>query len=265
MKTPVTYYGGKLNMLKHILPLIPEHRIYVEPFFGGGSVFFAKEPSESEVINDSNAMVINFYEVLRTDFEKLKEKIEATLFSRASYTVADAVYRMPHLFGKLTQAWAFYIGTQMGFAGKIGSWGYDKYSKRIKSFQNKKLAFDGSIATRLLNAQIECLDAIKVIQARDEEETFFYLDPPYVDTNQGHYGGYNETDFRQLLETLTHAKGRFLLSSFPHPLLDEFIQKYGWYSIRIEKSLSARKPKEGESRGTKIEVLTANYPIELHQ
>ena len=82
-KTPVTYYGGKLNMLKEILPLIPKHRIYTESFFGGGAVFFAKAPSEAEIINDTNNLAINFYEVCITDFETLKTKIEATLFSRA--------------------------------------------------------------------------------------------------------------------------------------------------------------------------------------
>ncbi|HEU0226617.1 MAG TPA: DNA adenine methylase [Arachidicoccus soli] len=50
MKTPISYYGGKQSMLKHILPLIPEHTVYVEPFFGGGAVFRAKEPKNVEVI-----------------------------------------------------------------------------------------------------------------------------------------------------------------------------------------------------------------------
>ena len=90
-KTPITYYGGKINMLKEILPKIPSHRIYTEAFFGGGAVFFAKEPVESEVINDTNNMVVNFYEIVKTDFDALKTKIEATLFSRASYTVAIVV------------------------------------------------------------------------------------------------------------------------------------------------------------------------------
>lgn len=71
-KTPISYYGGKLNMLKHILPLIPKHRIYTEAFFGGGAVFFAKAPAEGEVINDTNNIIVNFYEVIQTDFERLK-------------------------------------------------------------------------------------------------------------------------------------------------------------------------------------------------
>ena len=183
-KTPITYYGGKLNMLKHILPLIPEHRIYTESFFGGGAVFFAKEPVESEVINDTNAMVINFYNVVTTDFKGLKSKIEATLFSRASYTVAKSIYRIPHLFDPVQQAWAFYIATNMGFSCNISSWGYDKYGKRVKAFQNKKMQFDESILKRLEHAQIEHNDACEVIKSRDTKESFHYVDPPYVSDSE---------------------------------------------------------------------------------
>ena len=87
-------------MLKHILPLIPKHNIYTEAFFGGGAVFFAKESVQSEIINDTNNMVVNFYEVIKTDFDWLKKRIEATSFSRATYKVADVIYRMPNLFDK---------------------------------------------------------------------------------------------------------------------------------------------------------------------
>ena len=79
MKTPISYYGGKQAMLKTILPLIPEHQIYCEPFFGGGAVFWAKEPSKYEYINDFNDLVVNFYEQLKNNFEELKSKIIATL------------------------------------------------------------------------------------------------------------------------------------------------------------------------------------------
>ncbi len=47
MTTPIAYYGGKQQMLRHILPLIPRHQIYVEPFFGGGAVYWAKKPGQA--------------------------------------------------------------------------------------------------------------------------------------------------------------------------------------------------------------------------
>ncbi len=260
-KTPITYYGGKLNMLKHILPLIPKHTIYTESFFGGGAVFFAKEPSESEVINDTNNMVVNFYEVIKTDFENLKIKIEATPFSRASYKVADTIYRMLNLFNKLQQAWAFYVGTNMGFSCQIGSWGYDKYGKRVKAFRNKKLIFNKEIVERLENVQIENNDACKVIKSRDAENAFHYVDPPYIDSNQGHYGGYTKDDYINLLLTLVRVKGKFLLSSYHSDLLTLYTEQFGWYTKSFEKPLSAHKATKGEPRGRKIEVLTSNYPI----
>lgn len=262
LKTPITYYGGKLNLVSEILPLIPKHRVYIEPYFGGGAIFFAKPPSEAEVINDLNAMVVNFYEVVKSsDFQKLKEKIEGTLFSRATYSVALAIYRMPHLFNKLQQAWAFYVGTNMGFSCQIGSWGYDKYNKRVKAFRNKKLLFDDSIAKRLENVQIEHLDALKVIVNRDDNDVFFYLDPPYPNSNQGHYSGFSESDFEDLLKVLSTLKGKFLLSSFPNKTLEKYSEIYGWHTKSFDKPLSARKAEGTKPRGRKIEVLTSNFSL----
>lgn len=261
MKSPITYYGGKMNMLKHILPLLPPHKIYTEPFFGGGAVFFAKEPSESEVINDTLNLAVVFYETVCNQFDALKQKIEATLFSRKSYMKAKFICESPNLSSKIEMAWAFFVGTQMGFSCKIGSWGYDKYGKRVKAFLNKKLQFTPEIARRLEHAQIENNDACKVIASRDTIDTFHYVDPPYINSNQGHYGGYSEQDYRNLLDTLSEAKGKFLLSSYPSKILDEYIEKHGWYSRAFDKPLSARKSEGNAPRGRKIEMLTANYPI----
>jgi len=260
-KTPITYYGGKINMLKHILPLIPQHKIYTEAFFGGGAVFFAKEPVESEIINDTNNMVVNFYEVIKTDFDWLKKRIEATCFSRATYKVADVIYRMPNLFDKKQQAWAFYVATNMGFSCQIGSWGYDRYGKRTKAFRNKKIAFDETIHQRLENVQIENNDACKVISSRDTDDAFHYVDPPYINVHQGHYEGYTKDDYTNLLNTLVQVKGKFLLSSYPTEILDGYIERFGWYTKTFTKTLSASKGEAGKSRKKKIEVLTANFPI----
>ncbi len=261
-KTPISYYGGKQNMLQHILPNIPKHKIYTELFFGGGAVFFAKEKSDSEIINDTSDLVINFYEVCKTDFENLKAKIEATLFSRATYSVAWAIYRMPHLFNKLQQAWAFYVGTNMGFGCRIGSWGFDKYGKRVKAFRNKKLQFDESILNRLSNVQIEHSDACKILELYNTKDAFHYIDPPYIDSNQGHYGGYSRDNYIELLKSLTKVKGKFILSSYPSDLLELYTKEFGWYTKKFSKSLTAVKATAGKSRDSKkTEVLTSNFPL----
>lgn len=260
IKTPISYYGGKQSMLKHILPLIPSHKIYVEPFFGGGAVYWAKEPSKTEVINDVNANIVNFYEVLKHDFFKLREKIDATLHSRLTYKSAMVIYDCPWLFDKTTRAWAFWVVTNQGFSCKIGSWGYDR-DKRGHTISNKVEAFKEVLSERLKTTQIEHNDADKVIMSRDTEDTFVYADPPYIDTNQGHYGGYMIEHFKRDLDALGAMKGKFLLSTYPSDILNEYIEKHGWHTKTIDKPLCAGNGAEINVRKRKFEILTANYPI----
>ena len=261
-KTPISYYGGKQNMLSHILPNIPKHKIYTEAFFGGGAVFFSKEASESEIINDLNVQVMNFYEICKTDFENLKIKVESTIFARSTYKVAMTIYLMPHLFNKLQQAWAFYVATNMGFGCCIGSWGHDKYGKRAKAFRNKKMKFDLSIPERLSNTQVENSNALRIIRKYDTTDCFHYIDPPYIGTYMGHYHGYSESDFKMLLDQLTRVQGKFLLSSYPNDMLTKYIKKHGWYTKYFDKPLTASKATLGRPRlSRKIEMLIANYPL----
>ena len=68
-------------MLKHILPLIPPHKLYTEAFCGGAAVLFAKRPAEAEVINDINMEITNFYWVAKAYYSDLKAEIDKTLHS----------------------------------------------------------------------------------------------------------------------------------------------------------------------------------------
>ena len=126
MKTPITYYGGKQALLKYLLPLIPVHKIYCEPFFGGGALFFSKPPSEVEIINDINSEVVNFFKVVQTKFDTLQKEVRASLHSRELYKKAMVVYNHPYMFDDVKRAWAFWVATNQGFSSLIGSWGFGK-------------------------------------------------------------------------------------------------------------------------------------------
>lgn len=242
-------------MIKHLLELIPAHRIYCEPFFGGGALFFAKPKSEVEVINDKNGEVINFFKVIKTKFPELQKEIQATLHSRELYKKSMVVYAHPDLFTDVKRAWALWTLTNQGFAGMIGSWGFGKTDSKEKSLANKRDDFTKAYEERLRMAQIENNDALKVIDRCDSKETFIYADPPYIGSDMGHYKGYSEEEYKKLLDALAKAKGKFLLSSYPSPILSQYIKKYNWKVKRVEKSVAVTKHTDKK----KTEMLVFNY------
>jgi len=263
---PVTYYGGKQKMVPHILPLLPKHVCYCEPFFGGGAVYWAKNRSINEVINDRDNAVITFYRVAKTQFRELQDMVRGSLFSRTLNLRAWEILQQPHLHTDVERAWAFWAKANMGYSGLLcSSFGYTiNTNDKGNRIETKKAMFEtDAICRRLEHTTIESRDALDVIRAYDGENTFFYADPPYFNADEGHYGGYTESDFSDLLGCLREIKGKFVLSSYPSPMLDEWRKACGWLSIDINL-LSRSGIKRGDNvasgkLGSKIETLTFNY------
>lgn len=261
LRTPISYYGGKQKLAKTVVSFIPEHRLYCEPFIGGAAVFFAKDPSKVEVINDTNKELINFYRVCKNRFHDLSSLVRITLHSREEHDNAWIIYNKPHLFDEVRRAWAVWVLSTQSFSAMLdGSWGYDKTDDTTtKKIGNKREEFTDQLALRLQHAQIECADAIYIIQSRDQPDSFFYCDPPYYNSNCGHYDGYTEEDFEMLLKTLAAIKGKFMMSSYPSPLLQKYAKRYRWKMWSVEQNVTVNA-KSGYIK-RKVEVLTANYPL----
>jgi DNA adenine methylase len=262
MKTPISYYGGKQTLAPKILEMIPEHTLYCEPFVGGGAVFFQKPKSVIEVLNDTNRELINFYQVVQRDFIALEREVRITLHSRKMHQDASVVYNNPHMFSEIKRAWALWTLSHQSFSAQIdGSFGYDKSKKNTtaKKIMNKRESFTEKYAIRLQDVQIECTDALRVIGSRDTKESFFYCDPPYVNSDCGHYDGYTWDDFEALLRKLASIEGKFLLSSYPSEMLDKYTKANGWYQKEFQMTVSVAN--NGKPRKKKVEVFTSNYPI----
>jgi DNA adenine methylase len=267
LKTPISYYGGKQKLASLIISLFPENfkqnfDLYGEPFFGGGAVFFQKDPSEIEVINDVNHDLINFFTVLQTDFEGLKQEIMGTFHNRELHRRAQVILNNPDMFDRVKRAWAIWVLSSQSFSSKLnGSWGYEVTKNQMpKKIASKKAQLTTEYSERLKNVQIESTDALRIIKSRDSQRAFFYCDPPYYNSDCGHYNGYSLEDFKNLLMVLSQLKGKFLLSSYPSPLLEEFKERFGWEQIQIKQSISVGVHR-GKRPNIKTEVLTANYPI----
>src|SRR5664280_3229364 len=79
---PLSYIGGKRTLAKRVIALFPEHTTYVEPFAGGAQVFFHKEPSKVEVLNDLDGEMVNFFRVCQQHYEELLRYLRFVLVSR---------------------------------------------------------------------------------------------------------------------------------------------------------------------------------------
>lgn len=260
MKTPITYYGGKQTMLKHILPLIPQHTIYTEAFCGGAAVLFAKRPAEAEVINDINQELVNFYNCVQLSFHDLKREIDATLHSRDMHAHASHILSHPTFFSPVKRAWAVWAMSKMSFASILNaSFGYDFSGTIPKKVHNAKEEFTEQISARLEHVTIENRDAIEVIQLYDSPASFHFVDPPYVGSDCGHYTDvFGDDDLSLLLDVLTHIEGKFMLTMFPNDCIADYAARHGWITHRIERTISASKT----VRRKQEEWMVCNYQKE---
>lgn len=130
---------------------------------------------------------------------------------------------------------------------------------QAKSTANKRDGFTEKYLNRLRNVEIFQRDAVDLIKLKDSENTFFYCDPPYVSSDCGHYEGYTQEHFKELLETLSNIKGKFLMSSYPEESLMEYRELKGWNNHDIKQVLQVTG-KRSETK-YKIECLTWNYTL----
>lgn len=267
MKTPITYYGGKQRLCKQILSMIPAHKLYCEPYFGGGAVFFAKRPSAVEVINDHDERLITFYRQVVDNFDALQEKVMKTLHSESEWLKARRIFygRGEHKAADVSEleiAWSVWVLCNMSYSASPNcgrKW--DNAASTPRMLNTKRTSFTKVLHERLATVQISCRDAITCIEQRDSPDTFFYLDPPYVGCQQQHYKGFTAEDFDILLTTLSMLKGKFVLSHFWNDQLGEAIDKFGWNIIKISSLMTVANNCRATPR-KKEELLVFNYDIE---
>ena len=240
LRAPFQYFGGKGNMLAKLLPLLPPHKVYVEPFCGAASLFFAKQPSPVEVLNDLNEDVVNVFRVLqdKETHEELRFRLMHTPYARAEFVRAIEMLKQKDLT-PVDRAWAFMVRQHMGFeAGREtsdGSWSRAFISKQGCAGNCNgwlmRLSMLDAWRWRLMLVQIDCRDALEVIRYWDSPDTLFYVDPPYVNETRKSLNVYTHEmtaeQHKELVGLLLGIKGKAVVSGYEHPLYSPFTQA-GW-------------------------------------
>lgn len=251
------YPGAKNKIAKKIIRYIPQHEVYLEPFFGSGAVFFNKNKSYLETINDIDLDIFNYFNVLRKDPKTLAESLKLTCYSRAEY---EASYVYDENDDEIEKARKFAVRCYMGFGAS------NRYKNGFRSSQQgsspkvTKLWDDFpdklyQASCRLKDAQIENLDALELIKRYDTKDCFIYLDPPYVPELRKKYlykHEYNDEQHESLLKAIVSHPGKIMLSGYETEIYKKYLS--GWTCVKLIN--------QTESGKAKTECLYMNYQIE---
>ncbi|MBI4395452.1 MAG: DNA adenine methylase [Elusimicrobia bacterium] len=239
-------YGGKRWLAHRIASYIPYHRTYAEPFAGGAAVFFAKDASPQEVLNDRDPEIAFMYRFLRDHTLEdrkalaqrdwvIRRKIHQRLLAMKPANDRDRFYKN------------FYL-TRASYASKRGG-----------SYQSSHEGFviDFSIVERaqkhLQGVKVHNQDYQKVLKEYDGPETFFYLDPPYPEKFNLFDWGFKEEQFLKALEKL---KARWIVS-YPSERA-KFFKRYHLYRVKRPNQMSSL----GHNQEMMTEILVSSFPLE---
>lgn len=232
MKAVMKYPGSKWSLARWIIGFFPEHHSYLEPFFGSGAVLFNKPRSNIETVNDLDGNVVNLFEWIRRDPERLAREIYYTPYARKIYD--DAFARNPD--DSFERAVNFYIRLNMGHGfrtnGEKVGWKNDVQGRERAYAAQDWCSLPEKImqaAERLRGVQIECRPAVELIPRFNHPGVLVYGDPPYV-LGTRHGKQYRcEMDDRghnDLLDVLEAHKGPVILSGYDNPLYRDRLKSW---------------------------------------
>jgi DNA adenine methylase len=253
MVGPLSYLGGKNRVAQKIISLMPEHKCYIEPFCGGAQVFFHKEPSRVEVLNDLDEEVFNFLRICQLHHSELVRYLQFCTASRKWFELFQK--QDPKALSDIQRAARFFYLQKNCYGGLIRRQNFAVSVQDGSNYNPHRIPMVLHLAhERLLNVQLECLPYQEVLRKYDRPYTFFYLDPPYFGLPYYRFN-FAEKDYNELARLLARLKGRFLLSLNDRPEVRQIFRRF-----KIE-SLSFAYSSQRKAGKTFRELLISNYVL----
>lgn len=261
----IRWAGGKGKMLDALLPFIPHSRVYIEPFGGGASILLNRRKSPVEVYNDLDHALVNLFSVVRDEklFAEFSMQVGWTPYARKAFEEAVENHDNPDL-PSVQRAVLFFTMMNQGISGKrlAGKSEWSRSGKQNLSDRwfkrHDKL---GAIHDRLRGVQVECRDALDVLQEWDGPDVTFYCDPPYIleTRKQTKYYAIEPGDdyHEQLVDVLLNVKGMVILSGYNHPIYERLADA-GWKTDVYSAKATMTVTKIGEAQGGRVEIVYRN-------
>jgi DNA adenine methylase len=267
INSPFRYAGGKFYARKLILEHIPAHTHYIEPFAGGGSIFFAKELVEFSQLNDFDQELVNCYIQIRDHVEELISLLAGIPATKELHNHYKNIYKPTT---PLERAFRWYYLNRTSYSGIMNMancyWGYgDKYSMRPENWPRHLRR----CSEKLQGVEITCLDFETVIREAPAG-SFLFVDPPYYNADQDKFytHSFMLADHHRLAAVLAErgTEISFLLTydNSPevralYPWANQVLEKEWNYTIARTDDQTGRTTDRGtRSMGREIFILNYN-------
>jgi DNA adenine methylase len=244
------WIGGKRRLAKRIIPLLPEHTCYVEPFAGGAAILFLKDPSQVEALNDVNLDLVTLYRVVQHHLEEFIRQFKWSLTSRKIFEWLQET--PPETLTDIQRAARFFYLQKLSFGGKVDRRTFGTATTSPPRLNLLRLEEDLSQAhLRLARVCIEHLPWERCIEKYDREHTVFYLDPPYWQT-EGYGVPFEIEQYRLIADLMGSMKGRAILSINDHPDIREIFKRYPIQEVKIDYTVGGA----GKGREARELIIT---------
>jgi len=260
-RSVITSIGGKNRVAKKIIELMPEHKIYIEPFGNTASVLLRKPRAAKEIYNDIDGNVANFFQVLRDNPIGLYQACVALPYSEEVYRqmVSRGVPDDP-----LEKAARFFYLSRVGFLG-VHAKGF-RTNSRLRSdgqFYYKECERFFAVAKRLQGVEITNQDFRKVIHRfKNQPDAFFMADPPYYGSTDYYGSNFKLADHSKLAHLLAEIKGKAMVCHSKNYQIHKLYTGLGFRFevIRTKYMSSIVYDEQGNRRKPVVELyLYMNY------
>lgn len=260
MDSPIKWVGGKRNLRKKLISIMPEHMQYTEVFGGAAWVLLDKPKSKLEIFNDINGDLINFYRVIQSKLkcELLINKINMLPKSREIFDSFKT--KIESETNEINKALMFYYLLKLTFGGDLINPRYTIPNDGRKNINYDKIPEEfWALHERLKDVYIENKDFEYIITKYDRKDgnVLFYLDPPYLDTFGYQTKKFTYENYKNMKLLLNNINGKFIITCNDKFELRELFKDNYIIDNQVHYSLS------GSSDACKEygELIITNYKI----
>ncbi len=235
--------GNKKKIAKKIQAYFPPHKIYIEPFFGAGGMFFNKPKSQYNIVNDLDSDVFNLFQVVMNQ----KEELEKAFYMMPIHSDLLEYWKKNQETEPIKKALRFLFLSNLTLMGKGDTLRVrgDNVKKDFYKYIDKTFKILDNI-----NFSNFCFSSfLKSIEFRGGE--FIYCDPPYLNTTDNYSNSFTESDSLELFETLQDTGCKWAMSEFNHPFILDQAKQRGLNIIEIGERQNLKN--------RRTEILVTNY------